>query len=54
MALKEQTEQMRSMLFSINQDKKEIQDIDELIRNEKWDEARKLIEVNEMKNKIEE
>ena len=45
---------MRSMLFSINQDKKQIQDIDELIRNEKWDEARKLIEVNEMKNKIEE
>ena len=41
---KRQAEQMTSMLSEIKKDKGEIQEIDELIRLEKWEEARRLVE----------
>lgn len=51
---KKQAEQLSSMLSDIKKDKEEIQGIDDLIRNEKWDEARKLVENNSVADKKEE
>ena len=51
---KKQAEQLSSMLSDIKKDKEEIQGIDDLIRNEKWDEARKLVENNSVAEKKEE
>lgn len=45
---------MSSLLNEINKDKEEILGIDELIRNEKWEEAKKLVEDNHKINIIEE
>jgi N-methylhydantoinase A/oxoprolinase/acetone carboxylase beta subunit len=42
--MRRQAEQLSSMLSEIKKDKEEIQDIDELIRNEKWEEAQKLVQ----------
>ena len=42
---------MASMLSQIRKDKDEIQGIDDLIRNQRWEEARKLIESPEEKDK---
>lgn len=41
-AMRKQAEELSSMLSEIKKDKEEIQDIDELIRNEKWEEAQKI------------
>lgn len=42
--MRKQAEQLSSMLSEIKKDKEEIQGIDELIRNEKWEEAQRLVQ----------
>jgi hypothetical protein len=46
-AMRRQAEQLSSMLSEIKKDKEEIQGIDELLRNEKWEEAQRLVQKTE-------
>lgn len=48
-SFKKQAEQMSSLLSEIKKDKEQIQGIDELIRNEKWEEAQKLVDKRDAK-----
>lgn len=50
---RKQAEQLSSLLSEIKKDKEQIQGIDELIRNEKWEQAQKLVHKSEDKNKDE-
>ena len=43
--LRQQAQQMSAMLSQIQRDRQEIQGIDELIRNEQWEEARQLVNI---------
>lgn len=48
-SLKKQAEQMSSMLSEIKKDKEQIKNIDDLIRNQQWEEAQKLVHINKAK-----